>query len=147
MWLCLPQSSSGHAVAYWLHPTCRIFSLTCHRFDSAFTTGNTVECIWLQSPILISVLPLGEWLKFRLNYMLPSTLTHILCIQHVFCTLWMLYIHCSWTCLVRQIERFLASVTGGSKPSVINFSQLPSEEPLVIGRKGWIQKSLGQTPC
>jgi len=33
MGLCLPQSNSGHAAAYWLHPTCRIFNSTCHKFD------------------------------------------------------------------------------------------------------------------
>ena len=37
----------------------------------------------------------------------------------------------------------LASVAGGSGPSVINLNcQLPSSEPLVIGRRGWIQRSL-----
>ena len=37
----------------------------------------------------------------------------------------------------------LASVAGCSGPSVINLNcQLPSGEPLVIGRRGWIQRSL-----
>jgi len=44
---------------------------------------------------------------------------------------------------VHQLERLLASVACGSGPSVINLKcQLPSGEPLVTGRRGWIQRSL-----
>jgi hypothetical protein len=44
--------------------------------------------------------------------------------------------------LVHQIERLMVSVTGDSKPSVINFSV--SFHP--IGRKGWILRTLNGKP-
>ena len=52
---------------------------------------------------------------------------------------------------VNQVERLLASVMDGSKPSFINFtvniSKHPFKKPLLTGGKGWLQRSLNPKPC
>jgi len=49
--------------------------------------------------------------------------------------------------VVRQVEQMLASVTGGSKIIRHKFQcELLSKGPSVIGRKGWILRSLSGKP-
>ena len=52
-------------------------------------------------------------------------------------------LNCCRTLLVQQRERLLASVAGGSVPSVLNVNcQRTFKKPLVISRRGCIQRTL-----